>query len=324
MGDDIYVFIGMVFIAVVFLVTSLIIPTFGTDARNARIIRKRAKHDTHFSNDEDAIKLLKEIRNKNESAFEKRFNRLAFADTLNTMLEHAGLDIPAYKYVTKFIFVALLLAIIVIGVTNNLIYAGIAFIIPIILSFVNLKQKINKRLNEFEEQLPDALNIIARAMRAGHPFNSSLKLISEEMSDPIAKEFNIVASDVSYGVEVRVALIDLIRRVPSVSLEAVITAVLIQRETGGNLAEILDKVAAVVRGRFRFARKVKTLSAEGRMSAWVLTCVPFVLAGVVSIIEPTYLPNMINEPVGRKLVLVGFGAIILGMFWMKKIIRIEV
>lgn len=324
MGDDIFIFIGMVFIAVFFLVSSLVIPSFGTNARNARIIRKRAKSETHLNSNDESFKLLKKIRHKDESAFEKYFNKFAFADRLNIMLMHAGLDVPAYKYIVKFLFVSVLLFAIIYSIFNNFLYSSIAFVLPIILSYVNIKQKINKRLNEFEQQLPDALNIIARAMRAGHPFNSSLKLIAEEMSDPIAKEFNIVASDVSYGVEVRVALLDLVRRVPSVSLETVVTAVLIQRETGGNLAEILDKVAAVVRGRFRFARKVKTLSAEGRMSAWVLTCVPFVLAGVISIIEPTYLPNMITEPFGRKLILVGFGAMIIGMFWMKKIIRIEV
>jgi tight adherence protein B len=188
---------------------------------------------------------------------------------------------------------------------------------------LKLQVERRRRLARFEEQLPEALDVMARALRAGHPFSETLKLVSEEMTGPIAQEFGKAFADINYGVSVSDAFHAMLARTPSLSLMTVITAVLVQRESGGNLAEILDKIAAVVRSRFRFQRRVRTLSAEGRLSAWILVMIPFVLAIVLAIFSPSYLPMLVKDPTGRTLAMFAFVMIILGIVWIRRIIRIQ-
>jgi tight adherence protein B len=143
------------------------------------------------------------------------------------------------------------------------------------------------------------------------------------MTGPIAQEFGKAFADINYGVSVSDAFHAMLARTPSLSLMTVVTAVLVQRESGGNLAEILDKIAAVVRSRFRFQRRVRTLSAEGRLSAWILVLIPFALATVMTVVSPNYLPMMVKDPTGRTLVMFAFVMIIVGIIWIRRIIRIK-
>jgi tight adherence protein B len=180
------------------------------------------------------------------------------------------------------------------------------------------------RIQCFEEQLPDAIDMVKRALRAGHPFSGAIKLVADEMDDPVAEEFGTTFADINYGNDSRRAMLGLLQRVPSVTVMALVTSVLVQRETGGNLAEILERISAVIRGRFKLQRKVKTLSAEGRMSAWILALVPLVLFAVIWVTTPDYLPMLLEEEAGQKMIIYGTISSIVGIFWIKKIIRIEV
>ena len=202
----------------------------------------------------------------------------------------------------------------------GLIVAAMCFAVP----YFRLSMQRRRRMEKIEEQIPDAIDVIKRALRAGHPFNAAIKLVADDMDQPIAKEFELTFSDLNYGNDVRRALLGLLKRVPSVTVMALVTSVLVQRETGGNLAEILDQIAKVVRGRFKFERKVRTLAAEGKISAWVLSLVPFGLVAMLSIASPNYLPILVKAPVGHKLI---YGAVtlgVLGILWIRRIIRIEV
>jgi len=180
-----------------------------------------------------------------------------------------------------------------------------------------------RRVGKFEEQLPDAVDVMKRALRAGHPFNSCLKLVAEDMDEPISREFELTFADVNYGNDLRRALLGLLLRVPSTSLMAVVTAVLIQKETGGNLAEIFESISQVIRSRFRFGRRVRTLSAEGRLSAWILTLVPILLFGVLWLTTPAYLPPLLESPTGQKMIAFAVIMMVVAVFWMRKIIRID-
>ena len=142
--------------------------------------------------------------------------------------------------------------------------------------------------------------MMKRALRAGHPFSGAIKLVSEELEAPLGKEFGTTFADLNYGNDVRRAMLGLLQRVPSVPVMALVTSVLVQKETGGNLAEILGQISTVVRGRFRFERKIRTLSAEGRMSAWILALVPIVLFGVITVTTPDYLPTLTQDPLRPK------------------------
>jgi tight adherence protein B len=163
-----------------------------------------------------------------------------------------------------------------------------------------------------------------RALRAGHPIASAIKLAGEEMQNPIGKEFETTFADLNYGNDVRRAMLGLLQRVPSVPMMALVTSVLVQKETGGNLAEILGQISDVIRGRFRLERKIRTLSAEGRLSAWVLAMVPLVLFGVISISTPDYLPVLTESEIGKKLIIYAVISAVIGVYWVRKIIRIDV
>lgn len=192
------------------------------------------------------------------------------------------------------------------------------------LPFMNIATNRKKRMAQFEEQLPDAIETITRALRAGHPFPAALKMIGDEFDDPIAAEFELTFGDINYGNDVRRAMLGLLSRIPTVTVMALVTAVLVQKESGGNLAEILERISAVIRGRFKLYRKIKTLSAEGRMSAWVLAMVPLGLFVVLMITTPDYLPALVEDSRGQKMI---FGSLIsasIGIFWIRKILRIEV
>ena len=144
------------------------------------------------------------------------------------------------------------------------------------------------------------------------------------MDKPISTEFGITFSDINYGLDVRQAFLNLLERVPNMTLMTVVTAVIVQRETGGNLAETLANISSIVRGRFRFQRKVRTLSAEGRMSAWILALIPFGLFVGIMVTTPSYLDSLINEPAGMKIISIAFILMIIGIFWLRRIIRIEI
>jgi tight adherence protein B len=143
------------------------------------------------------------------------------------------------------------------------------------------------------------------------------------MKEPAGKEFGIVFTEINYGGDARSALLGLLERVPSVAVMAMVTSVLIQRETGGNLAEVLDKLSGVVRERFRFQRSVRTLSADGRLSGWIMTLLPFFMAGLLTAINPDYIPMMTQDPTGRKLVMGAFGLLIAAS-WLRRIVNIDV
>ena len=192
------------------------------------------------------------------------------------------------------------------------------------LPFLKILRDRSQRFAQIEEQLPDAIDIMRRALMAGHPFNAALKLVSEDMGGPIAREFEMTFADINYGNDVRRAMLGLLGRVPNVTVMAFVTAILVQKETGGNLAEILNQIANVVRGRFRFQRRVRTLSAEGRMSAWVLALVPLILFGAMAVSNPDYLPLLFDEPIGRQLAAGAFVWGGIGIYWIHRIIRIEV
>ena len=182
----------------------------------------------------------------------------------------------------------------------------------------------HNRLLVIEQQLPDALDLMARAMLAGHAFTSGLKMVSEEVSDPVAGEFSIVFDEINYGISVQDALVNLATRVPSTDLRYFVISVLIQRETGGNLAELLNNISALIRARMKLMGAVRVLSAEGRLSALILTILPFALAGVIFLVNPKFLSVLWTDPVGPKIVAGALVVMIFGMFWMWRVIKIRV
>lgn len=180
------------------------------------------------------------------------------------------------------------------------------------------------RLLKMEQQLPEALDLIGRALRAGHALQNGLKMVGDEMAEPISGEFRITSDEVNFGIAMHDALINLTVRVPSTDLRYFVIAVLIQRETGGNLTELLDNISAIIRGRLKLLGTVRVLSAEGRMSAWILSILPFALAGVINLLNPDFLAPLWNDPMGLNMMGAAGVMMALGIFWMWRIIKIRV
>ena len=182
----------------------------------------------------------------------------------------------------------------------------------------------NKRLHKIEAQLPDAMDLIGRALRAGHAFPSALAMVGAEAQEPIAGEFKITSDEIGFGISVDSALNNLASRVPSPDMRYFVMAVIIQRETGGNLSELLGKLAELVRERFKLFAKVRVLAAEGKLSAWILVALPFCVAGVVQLLNPKYMAVLFTDAMGIKLVIGALVLMVIGIFAMWRIIDIRV
>jgi len=181
-----------------------------------------------------------------------------------------------------------------------------------------------KRLHAFDEQFPDAVETMARALRAGHSFASALHMVGEESEDPVAGEFAKAVEDYSFGKSLEDALNDLVRRVGLQDVKFFVTAVVLQKETGGNLAEILDNIGSIIRDRFRLMRQVRALSAEGRLSGLILSLMPPALLVLLWIVSPGYISMLFDHPLGNTILMTGAGFQIMGMLVIRALVNIKV
>jgi tight adherence protein B len=319
------IFIGLIFAAVFFLSQGLTIPVFGENSKARKRLKMRMEDIDKYETDiESMSSLMRSKYLQKLSPLEQRLENLPYMEGLAISIEQAGGKVLAYRLV----LISILLAVAVGVVSWELWRIGFLSVALALfagtLPFLKISRDRAARFAKFEQQLPDAVDVIRRALLAGHPFVTGMKLVAEDMQDPAAKEFSLTFADINYGNDVRHAMIGLLTRVPSVTVTAFVTAVLVQKETGGNLAEILKQISTVIRGRFKFQRKVQTLSAEGRMSAWVLAMVPIGLFAYLSITNPDYLPVLLEDELGKKLT--AFAAVwsFVGIYFIRRIIRIEV
>jgi tight adherence protein B len=188
--------------------------------------------------------------------------------------------------------------------------------------YVSKKQA--KRLRAFEEQFPEALDFISRSMRAGHAFSMSLEMLADESPKPLGEEFRAVYNEQNLGAPLDVALRNMARRMPILDVNFFVSSVLMQRETGGNLAEILGKLSYVIRERFRLRGQVRSASAHGRMTSTILSVMPMITLVLLNLIAPTYLSGFADDPMGRKFLMGGAAGQLIGYFLMKKIVDIRV
>ena len=318
------VFLLMISIAVFLLVWNLMVPVFGAERKAAKRLKKRLNRISTQEKQQSAAKMIREKYLGKLNPFERKLETLPGMEQLAILIEQSGRNTPAHRVLLLSIVIGFSAGLLTWLITGNLMISIPVAIIAAAVPFLKISFDRSKRLLRFEEQLPEAMDIMTRALKAGHPFSETLKLVSEEMDQPIATEFGITFSDINYGLDVRQAFLNLLERVPNMTLMTVVTAVIVQRETGGNLAETLANISSIVRGRFRFQRKVRTLSAEGRMSAWILALIPFALFVGIMVTTPSYLESLINEPAGMKLIVIAFVLMIIGIFWLRRIIRIEI
>lgn len=324
MSNGVLIFIGLIFVTVFLLVQGLAIPVFGESAQARKRLKKKLSEIQSASADAEFSSLLREKYLRKLAPWERQLERLPQMERLAETIEQSGNKFLAYRVVLLSILLGVAAALIT-WIIFRIWYVPIpAALISAYQPFMKISMDRKKRLALFEEQLPDAIETMTRALRAGHPFSAALKMIAEDFEDPVAAEFELTFGDINYGNDVRRAMLGLLSRIPTITVMALVTAVLVQKESGGNLAEILERISTVIRGRFRLQRKVKTLSAEGRMSAWVLAMVPLGLFVVMTITSPDYLPVLLDDPRGQKMIVGSLISGSIGIFWIRRILRIQV
>jgi tight adherence protein B len=324
MSEGMIFFIALVFVTVFLLVQGLTTPVFGESAQARKRLKKKLSDIESASEEEAYSSILREKYLRKLAPWERRLEKLPAMEALAASIEQSGAKYLAHRVVALSIVMGIGAAFAA-WVVTRIGYAPIlAAPIASYLPFMKISMDRKKRIATFEEQLPDGIDTMARALRAGHPFPATLKMIGDEFDDPIAGEFELTFGDINYGNDVRRAMLGLLGRIPTVTVMALVTAVLVQKESGGNLAEILQRISSVIRGRFKLNRKIKTLSAEGRMSAWVLAMVPLGLFVALMVVSPDYLPALVDDERGQKMILMSMISAAAGIFWIRKILRIEV
>lgn len=319
--------IALVFIGV-FAVVALVLVATGTGAsqqakRTLTVLDAALSTDTKKSAD-PIVDIRKEELLSAVPMLNRVLLRIELAPRLRHLLYQANLKWTAGGLILMSVAAFLIPGYIVNLKTGSFL---LAFIIGVFaglfpLGFVLIKRR--SRFNQFEKLLPEALDLMVSAMRAGHSLNSALDLVAHEVAEPIGNEFRICFEEQNYGLEVSTAMYNLITRVPLHDLKMVVTAILIQKESGGNLAEVLDKVAYVIRERFRLKRQVRTHTAQGRMTGWVLTLLPIVLGFMLYLINPKDMSLLWKTAIGVKLLYAAGGMIFVGGLIIRKIVNMDV
>ncbi|EGQ7874457.1 type II secretion system F family protein [Vibrio parahaemolyticus] len=315
-------FLLLLFLSVFFISQALILPSAGKKVKHKQLIKRI--HESHKHIDQESISLLRENSLKNLSPLERWLVRFSLFESFKKKLELAGISM-GFSRVIFFTFLSGVAVGLLLYLWGQVWYlcAGVA-VACWVSAYFYLQKRIADRLMKFEEQLPEALDIIKRVLQAGQPITQAFGEVGREVSAPLGPEFLNTFNLLNYGYDLRLAIMQMSERTPTVSMLAFSSAVLLQKETGGNLVENIEKLSHLLRARFKLARKIKTISAESRMSAWVLVLAPFVLYLFISIVRPEFLEPLHNSPLGIKMIIGGMISLFIGTLWIRKIINVEV
>jgi tight adherence protein B len=316
----------LVFVFALFLVLgSYLLATHGTDQKRARLQKRLSEALLHSANTEDVDVVLARNEMMSEIPWVNRtLINIQAALQLKRMLDQADLHITPSRLL-MFSFMAGMLGALAASVLTVFIPIMIlAGLVCAAIPLVHVWWKRKRRFDAFLYHLPDSLDLISRALSAGHAFSEALHMVSMEMPEPIATEFRKAYEEQNLGLSVKLALENLTQRIPLLDLKMCVTAILIQRETGGNLAEILEKVAYTIRERFRIMGDLKTLTTSSRMSAWLLCALPIFVALAVTVMNPEYMSVLWKDPRGHYLIAAAMTMQITGMLIVRKILKIKI
>lgn len=250
------------------------------------------------------------------------FNRMGKG--MDKQLEESDIPLSGGEFMALALASTFISALLFFSLTVNLLAALAAGAVTLFIPFFLVKRSRQKRLTSFNAQICDALSIMSNSLRAGFSFMQSMDMVRKEMPDPISKEFSRSFREINLGASTERALQNLSKRVNSDDLDLMITAVLIQRQVGGNLAEVLDKIAETIRERVRIQGEIKTLTAQGRLSGTIIGLLPVVLGLFMAIVNPTYVVELITHPLGRVMLGAAVLGEIIGFIFIKKIVSIKV
>lgn len=315
----------LIFIAVALAVEVAWQWWFSSQSSAARRTRQRLKSvESESKVGADSLSLLKKRRLAESASTEAFLRRMRGVDYLDRILLQSGCKwtVAGLMVNSALCFLCGLLIALMLQPFLTMAIAG--GILCSLTPMLYVSKKRSKRLSKIERQLPEVADLIARSLRAGHAFPSTVQMVADEMPQPIAGEFRIVADEVNFGISMAEALQRLAQRIPLTDLRYMVVAVLIQRETGGNLAELMTSISLLIRERLKLLGQISTLSAEGKLSAWILGLLPVVICLVLGAMNPKYFDMLIDDPDGINLIISAAFLMLCGVLWMRKIIRIHI
>jgi tight adherence protein B len=321
----------LVFVVValgVFAVASL----FDQRSAQARLLRERLANvqeaAAHQPNQE--LALLRDEMLSKIPALDNLLRRSSRISNLQPFLEQANLKIRA----ANILMLCVISAVVLSGAgflaagslppKQALLFAVAGLVLGGFVPYSYASYRRTKRFQKFEELFPEAIDTLARAVRAGHAFTTALELIANELSEPVASEFRKLFEEQKFGLPVRDALMNLAERMPLVDVKFFVTAVMLQRETGGNLAEILDNLSYVIRERFKIMRQVRVYTAQGRLTMLLLMGLPPLIVVTMLLTSPAFIRPLFTDPIGHALIVAGVVLQTFGYFVIRKIIQIQV
>jgi tight adherence protein B len=287
-------------------------------------LRRRLRNLSAGQHGLDVAALLRKDSLQGVGLWQTLLLSLPRVSVVDKWLEQADLDMSLTRFLGFCLLFPCSVVLVLLALRFQWFGTLVAGFVAAFVPFVWLSWRRNKRLQLLDSQLADAVEFIARAMRAGHAFSSALQMVGDEGAQPIASEFKLTAEEINYGVPIDAALANMTRRFPSDDLRYFSTAVLLQKETGGNLAEILDNISTIIRERYKLLGKVKVLATEGKLSAYILITLPFATAALVNIVSPKFMEVLWKDPVGLKVLYAVAILMSLGIVWMSRIVKIRV
>lgn len=324
LANDFLVLTVLVFVAIMLLLESAYLTWRSQHGPDARKMQSRLRILSSTRDTSSQTQLIKQ-RLTNELPLVQRQLQLLRLQRLDGFLLQSGLGWTISRLLITCTVMAVAGWLLAAGLLRQTQLTGLGVglaMAALPLLYVSFRRE--RRLSKIESQLPDALDLMTRALRAGHAFGSGLKMAGDEMAEPISGELRAVHEEVNFGVSMERALSHLSDRVPITDLRYFVVAVLIQRESGGNLTEILSNLSLLIRERHKLLAKVRVLASEGRLSAWVLAVMPFALAGILNIMNPQFISLLWTDPLGIAMVKYLLIMMAFGILVMRRIVRIRV
>lgn len=320
-----YGFIILVFFAIILLIEAIYLWWQSHHSNAARRIENRIRMMSSGAHGNDkAVSILKQRELSGSPTLTKVLMQVPRIHVLDRLLVQSGLGWTVGRLLLYTLLPPLLVWLICTMIHGPTLASLGGMLVTASFAPLKIVRAKAKRLKQIEEQLPEAADMISRALRAGHSFSAALGIVGDEMPEPIGGEFRTAFDEINFGVPLSDALMGLATRSSISDLRYFVLAVLIQRESGGNLSEILGNISQIIRSRLALLGKVKALSAEGRLSAWILGILPFAMAFLISIINPNFLRILWTDPAGIKMVGVALLMMLSGLIWMRKVVRIHV
>lgn len=306
----------------VFAVASL----FDERRSHARLLRERLATVQAASERQpsEELLLLRDELMSDIPVFNRLLQQWPRMTKLQQTLSQADVKLKAGKFLLLTVCACATSGVLVLLLSNSKLFAGVAAAFGLFVPYMYVSFRRSQRFSKFEELFPEAIDTLARAVRAGHAFPTALELLATEMGEPVGGEFRKLFEEQKFGLPLRDALLNMAERMPIVDVKFFATAVMLQRETGGNLAEILDGLSYVIRERFKILRQVRVYTAQGRLTMLLLMALPPIIVVVMAVMNPGFMTPLFTDPIGHALIAAGIVLQTIGYLLIRKIIRIQV